>query len=170
MRSVQANVPALAAVLLLFVGSARIEAQDSGIPVGTKAPPATVETLAGKPFALDSIAGRGKTPVVLQFWATWCANCRQLEPAMRAARRKYGSRVRFVGIAVSVNQSPERVRRYQAKHALPLEIFYDRSGAATEAYEVPATSFVVVLDAKGTVVYTGVGGEQDIDAAIRKAL
>jgi ribosomal protein S5 len=35
---------------------------------------------------------------------------------------------------------------------------------------VPATSYVVVLDRKGKVVYTGVGGDQDLEAAIRKAL
>lgn len=170
MKTVHGTFVALAAGALLLGGSRRLAAQDSGIPLGAKAPPATVETLDGKPVALDSIIGRARRPVVLQFWATWCGNCRELEPAMRAARAKYGARVRFLGIAVSVNQSPERVRRYQAKHALPLEIFYDRTGAATEAYEVPATSFVVVLDAKGTVVYTGVGGEQNVEAAIRKAL
>jgi ribosomal protein S5 len=35
---------------------------------------------------------------------------------------------------------------------------------------VPATSYVVVVDRSGKVVYTGVGGTQNIDAAIRKAL
>ena len=35
---------------------------------------------------------------------------------------------------------------------------------------MPATSYVVVLDKKGKVVYTGLGGKQDLEAAIRKAL
>jgi ribosomal protein S5 len=35
---------------------------------------------------------------------------------------------------------------------------------------VPATSYVVVTDRTGKVVYTGLGGEQDIEAAIQKAL
>jgi len=38
------------------------------------------------------------------------------------------------------------------------------------AYDVPATSYVVVADKTGKVVYTGVGGTQNIDAAIRKAM
>jgi hypothetical protein len=35
---------------------------------------------------------------------------------------------------------------------------------------VPATSYVVVLDKAGKVVYTGVGGKQDLEGAIRKAM
>ncbi len=166
MRVMRGIIVALATALTVL--AVPVAAQESGIALGTPAPDASVETLQGKTVALRSLVG--KTPVVLQFWATWCGNCRQLEPAMRAARAKYGKKVRFVGVAVSVNQSVERVRRYHAKHKLPLEVFYDRTGSATEAYEVPATSFIVVLNAKGTVVYTGVGGDQNVEAAIRKAL
>ena len=62
------------------------------------------------------------------------------------------------------------MKAYAEKHELPLQVLYDRRGLATDAYEVPATSYIVIIDAKGTVVYTGVGGDQDIDAAIKKAL
>ena len=139
-----------------------------GIAVGAKAPGAAVETMDGKPVDLGSYIG--KTPVLIEFWATWCGNCKQLEPAMHAAARKYAGKVRFVGVAVSANQSPQRVKLYAEKHGLPLEVLYDRKGEATDAYGVPATSYIVVVDRTGKVVYTGVGGDQDIDAAIRKAL
>ena len=145
-----------------------LPAQDLGLPVGSKAPSAVVQSLDGKPVELASYVG--KTPVLIEFWATWCPNCKELEPAMAAAQKKYGARVKFVGVAVSVNQSPELVKRYATKHALPLDVLYDRTGAATDAYDVPATSYVVVIDRKGTVVYTGQGGTQDLDAAIRKAM
>jgi len=35
---------------------------------------------------------------------------------------------------------------------------------------VPATSYIVVVDRGGTIVYTGLGGEQDLEAAVRKGL
>lgn len=156
----------------LFVGAAMLGAplgaQASGIPVGTKAPVVTVEDVDGKPVDL----GRwiGKRPVVLEFWATWCPNCEELEPAMKAAHAKYADRVDFLGIAVPMNQSPRRVKLYAEKHAIPLAQLYDREGAAIDAYQVPATSYVVVVDAGGKVVYTGLGGDQDLAAAIEKAL
>ena len=158
----------LATLLFVSLLPLSLRAQDLGIAVGSKAPSAVVQSLEGKPVELASYVG--KTPVLIEFWATWCPNCKELEPAMAAAQKKYGARVKFVGVAVSVNQSPELVRRYAVKHALPLEVLYDRTGAATDAYDVPATSYVVVIDRKGTVVYTGQGGTQNLDAAIAKAM
>jgi thiol-disulfide isomerase/thioredoxin len=142
--------------------------QESGIAVGTKAPTPVVQGVDGRSVDLGQYVG--KVPVLIEFWATWCPNCKELEPSVLAAHRKYGAQVKFIGVAVSVNQSPERVKLYADKHKLPLELLYDHTGAATDAYEVPATSYVVVIDRRGTVVYTGLGGDQDLDAAIRKAL
>ena len=159
---------ALVSAAAILALAAPASAQSSGIPVGTQAPGAAVETLDGKPADLKSvIAG---WPVVIEFWATWCSSCEELMPTMVSAKQKYGNRVRFVGVAVGVNQSPTRVKRWAAKHRPPFEVFYDRTGAAVEAYKVPGTSYVVVLDRSGKVAYTGLGGEQDVESAIRRAL
>ena len=142
-------------------------AQDSGIEIGAKAPAAAVETLDGKPANLAQYVG--KTPVLIEFWATWCPNCRELEPHLKEVHAKYANQVKFVGVSVSVNQSPDRVKAYVAKHGIPGDQFFDRNGAATGAFDVPATSYVVVLDKAGKVVYTGLGGDQDLEKAIKKA-
>lgn len=148
--------------------SAPVHAQESGIVVGTAAPNAKLETLDGKQGELAPYIGKG--PVVIEFWAVWCPNCKELEPAMLAAQKKYSGKVQFVGVAVSVNESPELVRAYVQKHGLAGVQFYDRKGTAIDAYDAPATSFVVIINKAGKVVYTGLGGTQDLDAAIKKAL
>lgn len=158
---------ALAGILVWGLGSA-VWAQDIGLEIGTVAPAARVETLDGKSTDLSQYIG--KKPVLLEFWATWCANCHELEPTMKAMHTKYGKRMSFVGVAVSVNQSPGRVKAYVAKHRLPWIQVFDRKGAASGAYDAPATSYVVVLNKAGKVVYTGLGGKQDLEAAIKKAL
>ena len=150
------------------LGAASLGAQEGSLPLGTKAPGALVETLDGK--AVDLAQYIGKTPVLIEFWATWCPSCKSLEPALHAAKQKYGRRVRFLAVAVSVNQTPQRAKLYAEKHKLPLEVLFDRKGAATSAYRVFATSTIVVIDRTGTIVYTGQGGDQDIEAAIKKAL
>jgi hypothetical protein len=43
---------------------------------------------------------------------------------------------------------------------------FDTDGAAYKAYAAPHTSYVVVINKAGKVVYTGVGGSQDIEAAL----
>jgi thiol-disulfide isomerase/thioredoxin len=155
----------LAASLL---SAAPLAAQDIGIPLGSTPSASTIQSLDGKPVDLSKWIG--KVPLVIEFWATWCGNCRELEPAIFAAAKKHGKQVKFLGIAVSVNQSPGAVKKYAEKHRIPFEVLYDRKGDATEAFEVPATSYVVALDRKGRVVYTGLGGKQDIESAVQKAL
>ena len=117
----------------------------------------------------DLSAWIGKEPIFIEFWATWCPNCRELEPQLLAVQKQFAGRVRFVGVAVSVNQSAALVKRYVEQHGLQGEQLYDRKGFLTDAYDVPATSYVVVLNAKGVVVYTGTGGKQNLAAAIAKA-
>ena len=159
----------LAAIVAVALSVARpLPAQDLGIEVGKQAPGALVRTLDGKPVDIGQYVG--KTPMFIEFWATWCPKCRDLEPALLAAQKKYGSRVKFIGVAVSINQTPERVKAYTAKHGLVHQIVFDAEGNAASAYDAPATSYVVVVNRKGKVVYTGLGGDQNLDAAIKKAL
>lgn len=160
--------PLARALATVAIMAAPLAAQDLGIAIGEKAPGGPLETLTGQTVDLSSFIG--KQPVVLEFWATWCGNCKQLEPAMRAAITKHGAQVKFVTVAVSVNQSLERVKAWQAANKMPGELLYDRKGTVSGAYDVPATSYVVVVDKTGTVVYTGVGGTQNLDAAIKKAM
>lgn len=159
----------LMGTLLLVAASASLVAQETGLPLGTEGPAAAVETLDGSAADLSTVVGGGK-PTLIEFWATWCSNCKELEPTLMDAQRRYGDRVRFVGVAVSANQSDERVRRYVARSMQGFTHFYDRRGNAVAAYDVPATSYVVVLDGEGKVVYGGVGGRQNIEAAIQAAL
>lgn len=164
--AVRSGVIAAVCATLLMAGDA--QAQDFGLPVGSKAPIASVQALDGRAVSLAQYVGKG--PVLIQFWAAWCATCRQLMPSFERAQRMYGARMKFVAIAVSANQSLERVRRYSAAHKFTHAVVYDARGEAVDRFNVPATSYTVVLDRQGKIVYTGVGGDQDLVAAARKAL
>ena len=159
-------------VVSLLVGATLMStpafAQDLGLEVGSQAPAVTVQSLDGKQVDLGQYIG--KTPVLIEFWATWCPNCRELMPTLLDAEKKYRGKVKFVALAVAINQSPERVRKFLAAHPLPHETLYDTDGKAAGAFDAPATSYVVVLDKTGRVVYTGLGGKQNLDAALKKAL
>jgi thiol-disulfide isomerase/thioredoxin len=144
------------------------QSQEAGIAVGATAPNATLETLDGKPAQLSQWIG--KTPVVLEFWASWCGNCQALEPELRRVSQQFGSRVKFVGVAVTANQTRERVKRHLQVRPMPVEMLYDATGAAGDAYDIPATSYIVVINRQGKVVYTGSGGTQTLGAAVQKAL
>ena len=159
----------LLSLLVVSGGWCVLGAQDGGLDLGTVAPNAALQTLDGKPVDLATVIGKGQ-PAVIEFWATWCENCEELLPTWRAAEVKYRGKVKFVGVSVSVNQSVRRVQLHVAKHKVPGVQLWDARGDATGKWDVPATSYVVVLDRTGKVVYTGVGGKQDLEGAIRKAM
>jgi thiol-disulfide isomerase/thioredoxin len=154
---------------LLALAPALLPAQDViGIPVGETPPAVTLENLNGDSVALSQWIG--KKPVIVEFWATWCPICAELLPRMEAAKKKYGDRAEFVVVAVAVNQSKNSVRRHLDKHPMPFTFLWDGNGAAVRAFQAPSTSYVAVLDARGRVVYTGVGADQNIEAAMQTAI
>ena len=161
-------VKALWAGLLLLV-PVPLPAQDViGIPLGEMPPAVTLESLNGDSVALSQWIG--KKPVIVEFWATWCPICAELLPRMEAAKQKFGDRAEFIVVAVAVNQSRNSVRRHLERYPMPFTFLWDGNGAAVRAFDAPSTSYIAVLDTKGKVVYTGVGADQNIEAAIETAL
>jgi len=166
-RKLLATALLIGAVLAAFTRP--VQAQlDAGITVGSKAPAVSINDLEGKSVALASLIG--SKPVLLEFWATWCSICKALLPQLEAVHNTFGDRVTLVGVNVTVNDSKTRVRRYLEEHHPPFQVLYDDKGAGVRAFDVPATSFIVVLDRTGVVAYTGSGESQDLVAAVRKAM
>ena len=156
-------------VAVLLFAPVLLHAQDIiGIPVGETPPAVTLENLNGDSVPLSQWIG--KKPVIIEFWATWCPICAALLPRMEAAQKKFGDRAAFLVVAVAVNQSKNTVRRHLEQHPMPFTFLWDGNGSAVRAFQAPSTSYIAVLDAKGKVVYTGVGEDQDIEAALSRAV
>ena len=154
------------AVLLLVAVAGQARAQDEGIALGARAPAVVVNDIDGKPVNLADYIG--KKPILLEFWATWCSVCEELLPKVKAAHAMYGEKVVFLGVNVTVNQTPERVRRWIANNDPPYRTLYDDKGVSTRAYEAPVTSYIVIIDAAGKVAYTGTGADQDLAGALAR--
>ena len=164
-RDAWALVLVLALALALPVVSA---GQEVGLPIGTQAPAAALEDLEGNAVELlDYVSGK---PAVIEFWATWCENCEELQPQMDAVHEQFGDEVSVLAVAVAVSQSVRRVRRHLERHDSGYPYLYDATGNAVRAYQAPTTSVVVILDAQGKVAYTGSGGDQNLVAQVEKLL
>lgn len=66
------------------------------LSAGTEAPDFTLSDLEGKTHSLSELSG---SYVVLDFWASWCPDCRKDIPELKRLYSLYGSKVRFVSIS-----------------------------------------------------------------------
>lgn len=148
--------------------AAPLHAQDDGATVGDKAPVVTVPGLDDAPVRVGHLAG--KRAAVIEFWATWCDLCKELLPRVREAQRRFGDRVDFYGVNVTVNESKARVQRYVTSEHPPWVTVYDAKGVAVRAFKAPATSYVVIVDRAGIIRYVGSGGTQDLAGELAKVV
>ncbi|HKI94748.1 MAG TPA: TlpA disulfide reductase family protein [Gemmatimonadales bacterium] len=162
------TVTGLAIGTLLAAAPAMLTAQTDqvGMPVGTVAKPVTIQNLNGEPVDLSQYIG--KRPVLLEFWATWCPLCKALEPKLEQAHARFGAQVQFLAVSVGVNESPRSIKRHLQHDSLPYPVLWDGNGKATRAFMAPTTSYIVILDGTGKVVYTGVGEDQDVTPILAK--
>lgn len=114
--------------------------------VGFPAPDFTLPTLDGGEFNLAAQQG---TPVVLNFWATWCGPCEREIPALQAASVAYGERVQIVG--VDQGEAVDTVQRFADEYGMTFAIPMDADGAVGYDFNVKGLPTTFFIDADGVI-------------------
>lgn len=150
---------ALAAITALAAGCGGGGLGDGGAGAGTT--PAA-EREAAPAFRVPALEGGGEialadhrgTPVVLNFWASWCGPCREEMPAL-AAFADANPGLRVVGLAV--NDRPQDSRRFARDLGVGFDLGVDRDGDVAASYGATGLPVTVVIDARGRVAATWFG-------------
>jgi cytochrome c biogenesis protein CcmG, thiol:disulfide interchange protein DsbE len=114
--------------------------------LGRPAPDVVVQGLDGGRVRLSDLRGH---PVVLNFWASWCAPCRQEGPAIDAASQRWRGSVGFLG--VDIQDTGPAARAYQSEVRSPYPVGPAQPGVPV-AYGVQAPPETFFIDGRGIVV------------------
>ncbi len=84
------------------------------------------------------------TPVVVDFWATWCAPCRALAPTIDKLAEQYEGRAKVVKL--DVDKAPDIASEYGVR-SIPTVIVFDKGKEAARWVGVqPLPTFSAALD------------------------
>jgi cytochrome c biogenesis protein CcmG, thiol:disulfide interchange protein DsbE len=113
------------------------------------APAFDLERLDGR-GRIDLASLRGKTPLVLDFWASWCTPCIAESKRLEAARKRYGDRITFIG--VDTKDFSSDARRWQRKHGITYPSVHDGSGDVLAKWGGLPIPRIFFVDRSGKVV------------------
>jgi cytochrome c biogenesis protein CcmG, thiol:disulfide interchange protein DsbE len=99
---------------------------------------------------IDLAAVRGKKPIVLDFWASWCIPCIHESKRLEAARERYGDRVEFIG--VDTKDLSSDARAWQRRHGIEYPSVHDGSGDALAKWGGLPLPKIFFVDRSGKVV------------------
>lgn len=137
--------PAIA--LLVVLGIATYKQAD--VPqVGAPVPDFTAELLAGDgTVALSDLRGE---PVVINFWASWCAPCEDEAPLFKRAHELYGDRIAFLGI--DIKDARTDALAFVEEYGLDYPSVRDETQEIYAAYGLTGQPETFFVDADGILV------------------
>lgn len=136
--------------------------------VGSMAPPISQPTLHGDTLTLASLRG---APVVVNFWATWCAPCIVEMPELQTVYEAHaadGLRI----LAVNIGESPDVIAPWVASLGLTFDILLDEDERLPVIYRVLAqpSTFIIAPDGKISHIFYGPITRRQLESALRPHL
>jgi thiol-disulfide isomerase/thioredoxin len=115
----------------------------------------SVLTAARADVPVDLNRFRGRV-VYLDFWASWCAPCRQSFPWMQEMQETYG-RQGLAIVAVDVDKSQSDAQKFLAEFHPTFDVRFDPKGELAEHFHVQGMPTGLAIDRRGVVRFTHLG-------------
>lgn len=118
-----------------------------GLEVGQLAPDFQLEYGDGRTASLSAWQGQ---PVMLNFWATWCAPCRQEMPELVEAHRQHAENG-LVVVGVNAFESVEQAAPFVQEFEMSFPVAMDNRGELQQLYQVRGLPTTIFIDREGRV-------------------
>lgn len=143
-------------LLLVFVISLSIFAQNEDDITGRKAPNFKLVNLEGKYVELNSQTGNG--PILLSFWATWCKPCLEEMVEYNKIYQEYKD-LGFTLLAISTDteKSVAKVKPYIKSKGYNFPVLLDTNSEVARKFYAQQMPYTVLIDKSGNIVYSHLG-------------
>jgi cytochrome c biogenesis protein CcmG, thiol:disulfide interchange protein DsbE len=135
---------------------------------GTPAPAFTLQTLDGHAVSLAQLVGH---PVLVNFWASWCDQCRHEFPLLAAAQRRHHAQgLMIVGIASQDIESD--ARSFAKREHASWTLAFDADNSVSGAYGVRALPQTFFIRRDGTIASRlfGLTSQRELEGDLRGIL
>lgn len=132
---------------------------------GKPAPDVQLVGADGKRASLSSYRGK---PVLLDFWATWCAPCTESMPKLAELQKDAGMKG-LVLLSIDEDDDVKKADDYLAQHHYAWPNTQD-DGKIGDAFSKMGIPLYVLIDAQGKIVFYGSGTTGPQETALRKAV
>jgi thiol-disulfide isomerase/thioredoxin len=119
----------------------------------TAPPPFSGSTLDARPLSITEYRG---SVIILNFWASWCLECRPEMPVLERLQREFSSRGLII-IGVNTREKKEAARRYAKELGLTFPLVLDRDGKINALYGVVGLPTTFVIGRDGRAIGFAVG-------------
>ncbi len=138
-------------LLALSIGAAG--AADLKLWTGGPTPVLALKDLDGRVRQLSDYRGR---VILVNFWATWCAPCRDEMPSIQALKEKLAGKP-FAVLAVNLDEPEPRIRKFLSQVKVDFTILLDSEKRAAKAWNARILPASYIIGPDGRVRYTLVG-------------
>ena len=143
----------IAALLVLLAGTAPAEAAREGpaaAPGNRRLADFTLPSLDGEAVSLRDF--RGRKPVLLVFWASWCPECMAAIPEIKALHDgPAGGRLQI--LALDFRESREKVAAVVKSHGIRYPVLLDERGTVARDFGIVGIPTYIVVGKDGAVAY-----------------
>jgi thiol-disulfide isomerase/thioredoxin len=140
------------------------------LEIGNAAPKLSALANDGRILSLDQFKGQ---VVYVDFWASWCAPCRQAMPVLDTLYQRYRTRG-FVVLGVNVDTDRKSAQRMLDQLTPAFPVVFDPDGKWPETFGLRDMPTSYLIDANGVVRYIKKGyrerDEKQIEAAVKAVL
>lgn len=119
-------------------------------------PSLTIELIDGRQTTLHQLVTEG--PMLIDFWALWCAPCLKAMRHLDAFHKKYATEnFRVLAINLDTERSRSKVRSYVRSRGYSFLVALDPAQESYRRLNGNAMPFTVLVDSSGEIVYKHTG-------------